>query len=145
MTVPVPVPARATVNVKLPVVVLNVAVTLRACVIDTVQVPVALVQAPLQPAKVEPAAGVAVSVTDVPLATFAEQVAPQLMGPPATVPVPVPIFVMLSGNVDELLKVAVTLRAAVIDTVQVPVTLVHAPVQPAKVEPAAGVAVSVTD
>jgi hypothetical protein len=41
------------------------------------------------------------------------------------------------------LKVAVTLRATVIDTVQVPLP-VHAPLQPEKVKPAAAVAVSVT-
>jgi hypothetical protein len=47
-------------------VVLNVAVTLRAAVIDSVQV--VPVHAPLQPANVEPVAAAAVSVTDVPLA-----------------------------------------------------------------------------
>ncbi len=46
--------------------VLKVAVTDRAEVIDTVHVAVP-VQAPLQPANVEPLAGVAVSVTRVPL------------------------------------------------------------------------------
>ena len=51
----------------LPPAVLNVAVTLRAAVIDVAQVPVP-VQAPLQPANVEPLAAEAVSVTDVPLA-----------------------------------------------------------------------------
>ena len=44
----------------------------------------------------------------------------------------------------ELLNVAVTARAAVIDTVQAPVPL-HAPLQPAKVEPLAAAAVRVTD
>ena len=53
--------------------------------------------------------------------------------------------VTLSANVDELLNVAVTLRAAVIATTQVPETLVHAPLQPAIVEPLAGAAVSVTE
>ena len=38
-------------------------------------------------------------VAGVALATFAEQVAPQLMGPPATVPEPVPFFVTVSANV----------------------------------------------
>ena len=47
-------------------VVANVAVALRAAVMETTQVPVP-VHAPLQPEKVEPAAGVAVSVTLVPL------------------------------------------------------------------------------
>ena len=47
---------------------------------------------PLQPAKVEPDAGVAVRVTTVPLLKFAEQVLPQLMpaGELVTVPLPVP-------------------------------------------------------
>ena len=59
-------------------------------------------------------------------------------------PVPVPALVTLSANVvAELLKVAVTARAAVIDTVQAPVP-VQAPLQPANVRPGAGIAVSVT-
>jgi hypothetical protein len=67
VTVPAPVPALVTVAAKLLTVPLNVAVTLRAAVIDVVQVP-APVHAPLQPAKVEPLAVTAVSVTDVPVA-----------------------------------------------------------------------------
>ena len=124
---------------------LKVAVTARAAVSDTAQVPVP-VHAPLQPANVEPLAAAAVSVTDVPLAKFAVHVLPQLMpdGDDVTVPVPVPAFVTLSAKVDELLNVAVTARAAVIDTVHVPVPL-HAPLQPANVEPLAAVAVSVTE
>ena len=49
-------------------------------------------QAPDQPANVEPDAAVAVSLTDVPLANLALQVDPQLMpdGLLVTVPVPVP-------------------------------------------------------
>ena len=48
---------------------------------------------PLQPAKVEPEAGVAVRVTTVPLLKFEEQVEPQLMpaGELVTVPLPVPV------------------------------------------------------
>ena len=49
-----------------------------------------------------------------------------------------------SEKVDALLKVAVTRAPAVMDTVQVPVP-VHAPLQPANVEPLAAAAVSVTD
>jgi hypothetical protein len=47
---------------------------------------------PDQPENIEPAAGVAVSVTKVPLLNEAEQVLPQLMpaGPLVTVPVPEP-------------------------------------------------------
>jgi hypothetical protein len=121
-------------------------VTLRAAVIDVVQVPVP-VQAPLQPANVEPVVAAAVRVTDVPLAKLALQVVPQFtpVGAEVTVPAPLPALVTVNAKVDvDVLKVAVTLRAAVIDTVQVPVPE-HAPLQPANVEFAAAAAVSVTD
>src|ERR1700682_3338472 len=55
-------------------------------------------QAPLHPAKTEPAAGVAVSVTVVPLAKLAEQVAPQLIPPTLLVTVPVPLPCLLTSN-----------------------------------------------
>ena len=73
---------------------MNVAATDVAALIVTVQGPVP-VQPPLQPVNVEPAAGVAVKVTAVPLANAAEQVAPQEMpaGAVETVPVPAPAFV----------------------------------------------------
>ena len=81
--------------------VLNVAVTARAVVIDTVQAPVP-VQAPLQPANIEPGADVAVSVTVLPIPKIALHVVPQLMpaGSDVTVPLkaPVPAFVTVSGN-----------------------------------------------
>jgi hypothetical protein len=50
----------------------------------------------------------------------------------------------MSEKVDEPLNVAVTARAAVMDTVQVPVP-VHAPLHPANVEPLVAAAVSVTE
>ena len=52
------------------------------------------VKSPLQPAKVEPVASVAVKVTVVPLAYEAEQVLPQLIpaGLLLTVPLPVPVL-----------------------------------------------------
>jgi hypothetical protein len=65
-------------------------------------------------------------------------------GDEVTVPAPVPALVTLSEKLDEPLNVAVTDRAAVIDTVQLPVP-VHAPLQPAKVEPLVAAAVSVTE
>jgi hypothetical protein len=125
--------------------VLNVAVTARGAVIARMQLPVP-VQAPLHPANVEPVAAAAVSVTDAPLAKLALQVVPQLMPPvfDVTVPAPVPFLATVSAKLAVvLLNVAVTLRAWVIDTVQPPVP-VHAPLQPANVEPPAAAAVSVT-
>ncbi len=54
----------------------------------------ALHPVPVHPAKVEPAAGVAVKVTTVPLVKVDEQVVPQLMpaGELVIVPVPVPVL-----------------------------------------------------
>src|SRR5436309_11992923 len=91
VTVPAPVPALETVSVKVGV---KVAVTVVAALKVTVQVPVPVHPPPLQPPKVEPAAGAAVSVTAVPLAKLAEQVTPQVMpaGALVTVPAPVPAF-----------------------------------------------------
>ena len=79
---------------------LNVAVTDLAALIVTEQLPVP-VQAPLQPAKVEPAAAVAVRVTTVPLVKFAVHVLGQLIpaGLLLTVPVPVPASVTVSGKI----------------------------------------------
>ena len=72
VTVPLPVPAAVTVS---PTAVdvgatgdaVNVADTVVGAVTVTVQVPVPEQPPPLQPAKVEPVAGVAVKVTAVPL------------------------------------------------------------------------------
>src|SRR2546422_6694706 len=66
----------------------NVAVTVVAALRVTMQVPVPEQPAPLQPLKIAPAAGAAVSVTAVPPAKVAEQVAPQLI--PAGAPRPRP-------------------------------------------------------
>ena len=70
---------------------LNVAITNLAAVMVTEQVPVPT-QAPLQPAKVEPAAAAAVRATTVPLRKLAAHVVPQLMpvGLVVTVPLPLP-------------------------------------------------------
>ena len=79
---------------------LNVAVTERAAVIDTVHVPVP-VHAPLQPANVEPDAGVALKVTTVPLLKEAEQVLPQLIpaGLLVTVPFAEEFLITLTASV----------------------------------------------
>src|ERR1700688_425863 len=65
------------------------AATLFAAFIATEQMPVPL-QAPLQPLKPEPAAGVADKVTCVPLAKLALQAAPQLIPDGELVTVPLP-------------------------------------------------------
>jgi len=123
----------------------KVAVTVVAALRVTVQVPVPLHPPPLQPVKVEPAASAAVSVTAVPLVKLAEQVAPQVIpaGALVTVPLPVPAGVTVRANVCRV-KVAVTVVAAESVTTQAPVPEHPPPLQPLKIEPAAGAAVSVT-
>jgi hypothetical protein len=120
----------------------NVAVTLRAAVMLTVQVPVP-VHAPLQPVKVEPVVAAAVRVTDAPELNAALQVLPQVIpaGFDVTVPVPVPLLVRVRVEVVGVLvaKVAVKFFAPSTTKAQFPVP-VHAPLQPVKVEPVAGVA-----
>src|SRR5437867_8887191 len=111
----------------------------------TLQVPVPEQPPPLQPVKVEPAAGAAVKVTAVPLEYAAAQVAPQEMpaGLLVIVPVPAPVLLTVSVKVCTA-KVAVTVVVALSVTVQVPVPEQPPPLQPVKVEPAAGAAVKVT-
>src|SRR5437667_5568961 len=142
VTVPVPVPAGVTVNTKVGA---KVAVTVVAAESVIMHEPVPEHPPPLQPVKVEPAAGVAVSVTTVPLAKLAVHVAPQVIptGELVTVPLPVPALLTVSAKVGRA-KVAVTVVAALRVTVQVPVPEQPPPLQPAKMEPAAGAAVSVT-
>ncbi len=65
LTVPLPVPGLFTVRVK--VCTLKVAATVVAAFMVTTQEPVPEQPPPLQPEKVDPPAGLAVSVTDVPL------------------------------------------------------------------------------
>ena len=89
VTVPVPMPVVVTLSTKVGV---KVAVTVVAAETVSVHGSVPLHPPPLQPVKAEPAAGLAVSVTAVPLAKLAEQVAPQVipMGLLVTVPEPLP-------------------------------------------------------
>jgi hypothetical protein len=100
VTEPEPLPENVTDRGKLEGTVLKVAVTDCAAFMVTLQAP-APVQAPLQPAKVAPAAAVAVNVTTVPLLKFALQVTGQLMpaGLLLTVPLPVPARLTVRGKV----------------------------------------------
>src|SRR3989449_3637914 len=116
----------------------NGAVTVVAALRVTGQAPGPEQPPPLQPLKVEPAAGAAVSVTAVPPAKLAAQVAPQVMpaGLLVTVPAPVPALETVSVKVG--VKVAVTVVAAEIVAAQAPVPEQPPPLQPLKIEPAAG-------
>ena len=93
----------------------------------------------------DPAAGVAVSVTDVPPGNANEHVAPQLMpaGTLVTVPVPAPARMTVSVC-DTRSNWAFTVVAAVTVTTHVPVPEQPPPLQPMKFEPALAAAVSVT-
>src|SRR5215510_13639533 len=139
MTV-VPATSGSSVKVVLPGV--KVAVTDVAPISVTTHVPVPVQLPPLQPVKVDPAAGAAVRVAMVPAVNETEQVVPQLMpaGARVTVPVPVPALFTVSAT-DACMKVAGTEAAAVMVTLQVPVPVQPPPLQTAKVDPAAGAAV----
>ena len=108
MTVPLPAPDLVTVSAK--ELCMKVAVTVAAAFIVAVQGPVPVQPPPLQPVKVEPAAGVAVKVTAVPLGNAAAHVAPQEIpaGALVTVPLPAPAVVSVSVKLCRA-KVAVTL------------------------------------
>jgi len=148
VTLPLPMPRMLTmfcmVTERVKVCTVKDAVTDLAAVMDTVQVPVPE-HAPLQPVKVEPPAGLAVKVTDVPELYEAEQVAPQLIpaGLEVTVPLPVPDLPTDRVNACTA-KLAVTEVAAFMVTEQVPVPEQPPPLQPVKLDPPAGDAVSVT-
>jgi hypothetical protein len=125
----------------------KVATTLRAPLIVTLQVDAVPVQSPPHPVNTESAPGVAVSCTGLPATKALDvQVVPQSMpgGELRTVPPPVP-RVLTASVADEPLKFADTVRDVLIETVQVSAVPLQSPPHPAKTEPAAGVAVSVTD
>src|SRR5262247_4237572 len=140
----VPTPGPDLITVRVAVTRANVAVTDAAAFIVTVQPP-APKQPPLHPVKPESASGVTVKVTTVPLANAALQLEPQEIpaGVLVMVPVPVPDLLTVSVKLCDA-KAAVTVVAALSVTVQVPVPEQPPPLQPVKVEPAAGVAVKVT-
>jgi hypothetical protein len=90
-----------------PLAVLNVAVTVSAALIVTVQVGgfvcgLAGVQLSLKPANVEPVAAVAVRVTRVPIGKFAIQVVGQLIAPEPSVTVPLPLPAGVTVSVSAL-------------------------------------------
>src|SRR5207245_2717860 len=143
VTVPPPLPPFVTVSAK--VGTSKVAVTAVGPEIVTVQAAVPEQPPPLQPLKIDPESGVAVSVTAVPLVMFVVQFVPHAMpaGVLVTVPLPVPALVTVRAEVGTS-KVAVTAVAAETFTVQAAVPEQPPPLQPVKVESAVGVAVSVT-
>ena len=101
-------------------------------------------QAPLQPLKIEPDAGVAARLTLVPEANVAEHVAPQLMPAGALVTDPLPVPAREMVKVTRGWNVAVTAMLEFISTVHVPVPLQAPPLHPANTELPCGEAVRVT-
>ena len=122
----------------------NLAVTPFADVIDTEQVIRVPEHAPLQPRNFAPAEGFATSVTVEPGLSFAVQTRPQSIPPPVTTPLPETDTESVRVLVGGAEKLAVTVFAAVIATLHVGDVPLHAPPQPVKVAPVAGVAVRVT-
>jgi hypothetical protein len=120
----------------------NCAITLSIEFMVTWQL-TAPVQAPPQPLKVAPPVGVAVNVTGVPPAKSAVQTEGQLIPVGELVTVPLPETLTMRASMPNCGNVAVTLSAALIVTVQLPLPL-QAPPQPLKFMPAAGIASSVT-
>jgi hypothetical protein len=95
------------------------------------------------PADTDPLSGLVARVTVVPLATVPEQLLPQSIPGPVTVPVPQPPLRMVSVSYSRV-KVAVTFLLPLMVTVQpFPAVLSH-PSQPVKDELVLGVAVRVT-
>ena len=90
------------------------AVTLVFAVIVNVHVVVLLTQPPVKPLNTDPAAGLAVSVIEVPSLKFAEHVGAQLIPAGADVTVPLPVPAKATVSVRWIgVKVAVTLLADV--------------------------------
>ncbi len=92
----------------------KLAVAAWLAVMESKQVPVPE-QSPLQPAKLDPEAAVAVSVTEVPLAKLAEHTIGQLIaaGLLLTLPLPVPASVTVKGNTGPLAMATVSTAKSV--------------------------------
>lgn len=125
----------------------NTTLTVRAWFIVTLQVVPAPVHAPPQPLSTWPAAGVALSSMLAPLANAALHVVPHSMpaGNERTEPPPVTLTLSVKLCAGGALKLAVTVRAACIETVQVAAVPAQSPPQPLKTRPVSAVAVSVTE
>jgi hypothetical protein len=136
--VTVPLPLSPTESVA---VVANVAVTLLAAVMVTVQVCAVPEQAPDQPLKTKPDDGEAVRITDVPYENVVPQIPGQEMPPGelSTVPLPVTPTVSVSGIA---VNVALTLWGLYMVRLHPPVPE-QAPDQPENVYPVLGDADSV--
>jgi hypothetical protein len=117
---------------------LKVAVTDLACVITTIQEPVP-VQAPLQPAKIKPAADEAVRVTVVPESNGYEQCTPQSIPNGLLTTLPLPTLVSVNVCTAVNVAVQVLLRSRVTE----PSEQSALPLQPEKTEPSFGEAVRV--
>src|SRR5438874_4533511 len=91
---------------------------------------------PLQPRKNDPVAGVAVSVTTVPLSQVAEQLVSHVIpaGVIVTVPLPLAARVTVTAKGTSKSKVAVTIVTSDMVTVQTSVPTHAAPLQPVKIE-----------
>ena len=133
-------------SISVTVVASKLAVTDVLDVSVMVQIPVPEQPPPLHPVNVELESAVAVSVTTVPDVYGSEQSGPQSIpaGLLVTVPPPVPVLFTVSVGEDCTLKFAVTDSLAVNVMVQFPVPEHPPPLQPVKVEPEMGAAVSVT-
>ena len=142
VTTPLPLPESATVSAGDGEITTKDAVTEALAVKFTLQVAAPL-QAPLQPVKVELAAGVAVRVIEVPGLNAAWQVVPQLMPAGSLVTVPLPVPERLRASTGDVAKVADTVIFDLTVTVHVLEPL-QAPPQLTNVDPALGVAVNVT-
>jgi len=113
--------------------------------IVTVQVPVPPHPPPLQAENVEPLSAPAERVTELFRSNVVEQELPQVIPDGLLVTVPSPDPALVTVRVKAGLKVAVTVMFAVMVTVHVPVPEQPPPLHPAKLEPAAGEAVRVTE
>ncbi len=143
VTVPLPLPLLPTDSVY--VLSVNVAVTEVAAVIATVHVPVPLHPPPLQPMNIEPVDADAVSVTAVPWLYASEQSEPHEIPPGDELTVPLPPPLLPTDSVYVLsVNVAVTVFAASIVTVHVPMLLQPAPLQHSNYDAADDDAGSVT-